>query len=131
VGLLEKIKASVSARRYRVRIHAVRHMIEEGFDEESLLEALGKKSRIFEDYPAEMRCLVLGYFESGEPAYPAPHRVRLLRSKAGGHCYRLPSAEALVGDAPEARPADMKKQNEIEVLGMRRPGSPQDHRRGV
>jgi hypothetical protein len=65
VGLLERIKAAASAKRYRIRIHAVRHMIEEGFDEENLLEALSGKSCILEDYPAEMRCLVLGYFASG------------------------------------------------------------------
>ena len=75
MGLLEKIKASVGAKRYRVRIHAVRHMIEEGFDEENLLEALGGKSRIVEDYPAEMRCLVLGYFTSGEKLRTPLHIV--------------------------------------------------------
>ncbi len=65
-GLLNRIKTLVAANRYRVRIHAVRHMIEEGFDEESLLASLGGKSRILENYAAEMRCLVLGHFISVE-----------------------------------------------------------------
>ncbi len=64
--LLEHIKALVGAKRYRVRIHAVRHMIEEGFSEEHLLEALFGKSRVLEDYPDESRCLVLGYFSMDE-----------------------------------------------------------------
>ena len=73
--MLERIKALVGAKRYPVRIHAVRHMIEEGFDEENLLQALGGKSRILEDYVAEMRCLVLGYFASGEDLRTAVHIV--------------------------------------------------------
>ncbi len=60
--LLVRLKKLISAKRYRIRMHAVRHMIEEGFDEEDLLEALVGKSRVLEDYPNETRCLVLGYF---------------------------------------------------------------------
>ena len=59
---LENIKKLVDAKKYRIRLHAVRHMIEEGFDERDLLEALGGKSRILEHYQSEMRCLILGYF---------------------------------------------------------------------
>ena len=51
-----------TAKRYRIRIHAVRHMIEEGFDEDNLLEAMAGRSRVLEDYPSERRCLILGYF---------------------------------------------------------------------
>jgi hypothetical protein len=36
--LLAKIKALAEARKYRVRLHAVRHMIEEGFSEENIIE---------------------------------------------------------------------------------------------
>lgn len=61
-GLLARIQAHISAKRYRVRIHTVRHMIEEGFDEKNVLEPLAGKSRVLEDYPSERRCLVLGYF---------------------------------------------------------------------
>ncbi len=64
--LLARLKKLSSAKRYRIRIHAVRHMIEEGFDEENLLEALAGKSRVLEDYPNERRCLVLGYFTVGQ-----------------------------------------------------------------
>jgi hypothetical protein len=64
--LLDEVKRLVGARRYRVRIHAVRHMVEEGFDEHDLLEAIAGRSRILEHYPDESRCLILGYFRMGE-----------------------------------------------------------------
>lgn len=38
-------------------------MIEEDFDEENLIAAPGGDSRILEDYPLELRCLILGYFQ--------------------------------------------------------------------
>jgi hypothetical protein len=34
-----QIRRFVAANQYRVRLHAVRHMIEEGFDEDQLVEA--------------------------------------------------------------------------------------------
>ena len=37
-------------------------MIEEGFDEKILLEALRGGLRVVEEYPDEARCLVLGHF---------------------------------------------------------------------
>jgi hypothetical protein len=74
-GLLARIKALVSAKRYRIRIHAVRHMIEEGFDEDNLLEALAGRSRILEDYPNEGRCLILGYFDVGEKSRASLHVI--------------------------------------------------------
>lgn len=73
--LLEKIRALVSAKRYRIRIHAVRHMIEEGFDEDNLLAAPSGRSRVLEDYPNESRCLVLGYFAAGEKSRVPVHVV--------------------------------------------------------
>jgi hypothetical protein len=61
----------VEARKYRVRIHTVRHMIEEGFSEDNLVEALTGKSKILEEYQDELRCLVLGYFKmSGKVRSP-------------------------------------------------------------
>ncbi len=48
--------------RYRLRLHSVRHMLEEGFDEGNLLEALTGRVRILEDYPEQWRCLVLGSY---------------------------------------------------------------------
>lgn len=74
-GLLARIKALVSAEQYRMRIHVVRHMIEEGFDEDNLLEAVAGRSRILEDYPNEGRCLILGYFAVGEKSRAALHVV--------------------------------------------------------
>jgi hypothetical protein len=52
--LLAKIKTLAEARKYRVRLHAVRHMIEEGFSEENIIEALIGKSKILEDYQDEL-----------------------------------------------------------------------------
>jgi hypothetical protein len=74
-GLLARIKALVSARRYRIRLHAVRHMIEEGFDEDNLLEAMAGRSRILENYPNEGRCLILGHFAGGEKSRAPIHVV--------------------------------------------------------
>ena len=73
--MLATIKELVSARRYRIRIHAIRHMIEEGFDEENLLEAVAARARILEDYPNEGRCLILGYFAAGEKSRDPLHVV--------------------------------------------------------
>jgi hypothetical protein len=39
-ALLERIATLARFGRYRVRIHAVRHMLEEGFDERDIIEAL-------------------------------------------------------------------------------------------
>ena len=75
-ALLEKIKHLIRARKYRIRIHAVRHMIEEGFSEENLLEAVTGKSRILEYYPDEARCLVFGSFPLGAKLR-SPLHVRL------------------------------------------------------
>ena len=74
-GLLAAIKGLVKAKQYRIRIHAVRHMIEEGFDEENLLEALAGRCRVLEDYPNEERCLILGYFAVGGKSRAALHVV--------------------------------------------------------
>lgn len=60
--LLPKIRSFLSAGKYRIRIHAVRHMIEEGFTERDIIAAIVGKSRILEDYSEESRCLIMGYF---------------------------------------------------------------------
>ncbi|MFI5366554.1 MAG: DUF4258 domain-containing protein [Candidatus Binatia bacterium] len=57
-----RIQTLVATGRYRVCLHAVRHMIEEGFDENQLLEAVAGKLHLLEDYPEESRCLLLGRF---------------------------------------------------------------------
>jgi hypothetical protein len=74
--LLERIRALVATGRYRLRIHAVRHMIEEGFDEGNILEALtGRDRRILETYPEQERCLVLGSFAIGRKTRVHLHAV--------------------------------------------------------
>ncbi len=73
--ILENIKALVSARKYRIRLHAVRHMIEEGFDEVNLIEAIVPESKMLEDYPEEMRCLLLGYYSVSEKTPQPLHAV--------------------------------------------------------
>ena len=73
--LLERIKRLVKAKNYRVRIHAVRHMIEEGFTERDLVEAMTGRSRIIENYPDEWRCLLLGYFQIGKKLRSPLHIV--------------------------------------------------------
>ena len=72
--LLERIQSLIGAKKYRVAIHAVRHMIEEGFSERDVLEALAGKSRVLENYLDESRCLVLGYFQSSE-GVPSPLHI--------------------------------------------------------
>ena len=45
-----RIQELVRTRHYRIGLHAVRHMVEEGFDENQLLEAVRGKLRIVEEY---------------------------------------------------------------------------------
>ena len=59
---LKRIPALVAKGAYRVRLHAVRHMIEEGFDERQMLKALAGKLTLVEAYPDEARYLILGHF---------------------------------------------------------------------
>ena len=73
--VLEKITDLVRAGRYRIRLHTVRHMIEEGFNEANLIKAVSAGSRILEIYPQEMRCLLLGYFEVSDEARQPLHAV--------------------------------------------------------
>ena len=74
--LLLAIKRLISTRSYRVRIHAVRHMIEEGFSESDMLEAIAAgKSKLLEYYPDEARCLVVGRFQISENINSTLHVV--------------------------------------------------------
>ncbi len=74
-ALLEKIKLLMADAKYRVRIHAVRHMIEEGFTESDLVEALTGKSKILELYIDEHRCLILGSFSVSKKVRSPLHLV--------------------------------------------------------
>ena len=58
-----------------IRIHAVRHMIEEGFNETNVVEALKGKSKIIEDYSDDCRCLILGNFHFPKGATSTLHIV--------------------------------------------------------
>lgn len=60
--LLDKIKRLIKYKKYRIRIHAIRHMVEDGFDEEDVVEAIIGKSKIIENYPDDCRCLILCRF---------------------------------------------------------------------
>ena len=64
--LYDRIKSLAGALRYRIRSHAVRHMIEEGFAEQDIIQILSGRGRILEDYPDESRCLILGYYSISE-----------------------------------------------------------------
>lgn len=72
-ALFSLIQGLVQANRYRVGLHAVRHMIEEGFDESQLLEALSSKLRLVEAYPEETRYLLLGHFHFTPKVIAALH----------------------------------------------------------
>jgi hypothetical protein len=50
-------------------------MIEEGFDENLLLEAVRGKLRVVEEYPDESRYLVLGYFNFTATARSPLHLI--------------------------------------------------------
>lgn len=60
--ILDRIKRLMRNGRYRVRIHAARHMIEEGFGEQDMVNAILGDSSIIESYEEDARCLVLGFF---------------------------------------------------------------------
>src|SRR5262245_14874451 len=73
--LLKQIKTLVSHKRYRIRIHAVRHMIEEGFSENDIIDSITGESKLLENYPNELRCLILGYFFFAAKTKSALHSV--------------------------------------------------------
>ncbi|HXG67105.1 MAG TPA: DUF4258 domain-containing protein [Blastocatellia bacterium] len=83
--LLRKVQRLVSEKKYRIRIHAVRHMIAEGFSEQNIIEAITGKCKILEDYPEESRCLVYGRFRFDEDEkIDTPLHVVCDYSQAGG-----------------------------------------------
>jgi hypothetical protein len=72
---IDQIQRLVAAGQYRVGVHAVRHMIEEGFDEHQMVEALRGRIRVLEEYPDEHRSLVLGRFHFTAATTSALHVV--------------------------------------------------------
>jgi hypothetical protein len=73
--LLAAIKKLVNERRYRVKIHAVRHMIEEGFSERDIIAAILGESKIIEMYDKDKRCLILGRFRWDDKIKSSIHMV--------------------------------------------------------
>jgi len=80
--LIERIQELVASSAYRVGIHAVRHMVEEGFDEDQMVAALKGRIRVLEAYPDEHRCLVLGRFHFTPAATSALHVLCDLSAEA-------------------------------------------------
>lgn len=64
--LLERMKVLASAGKLRIRIHAARHMAEEGFSFDDIVETITRQSRILENYTEQSRCLVAGFFQVSE-----------------------------------------------------------------
>lgn len=61
-ALLENITSLVRRGNYRVRIHTIRHMVEEGFSENDIISAILENSKIIEMYHEDQRCLIVGTF---------------------------------------------------------------------
>ena len=67
---LRGIRTLVAQERYRIRIHAVRHMIKEGFSESDIVEVL-RSGQLLENYGEEARCVLVGSFAiSGQSVSP-------------------------------------------------------------
>lgn len=74
-ALLLKVRRQLAARRFRIRIHDARHMTEEGFGEQDILEALLGNNKVLECYPEESRCLIVGYFHLSKKVSSPLHVV--------------------------------------------------------
>ena len=72
--LLAEISGCIKAGRYRVKLHTVRHMIEEGFEEKDIIHSI-IHGKIIESYPEEDRCLILGEFHFTETTISPLHIV--------------------------------------------------------
>ena len=69
------MKVLANAGKLRIRIHAARHMAEEGFSVADMTEAITGKSHILENYPEQSRCLVVGFFQVSENVKSPLHLV--------------------------------------------------------
>jgi len=56
---IETIRRFILTESYSIKSHAARHIIEEGFTEENVVEAI-LNGKIIEEYPDEERCLICG-----------------------------------------------------------------------
>ena len=73
--LLARVKELVRGGSFRLRPHAARHVIEEGFTENDIVEAVMDESRILENYPLESRCLILGHFQISKTVLSPLHLI--------------------------------------------------------
>lgn len=73
--LLAQIKKLIGDGRYRVKIHAVKHMIEEGFSEKDVITSIVGESKIIEMYDEDKRCLILGHFLWNDKVMSPIHMV--------------------------------------------------------
>ena len=72
--ILEKIRSLVISNDYRIKIHAIRHMVEEGFSEGNIAEAI-ENGKILENYSDEKRCLIIGSFHFTEKTTSPLHVI--------------------------------------------------------
>ena len=70
---LRTVRGLIEQKKYRIRIHAVQHMIKEGFSEDDIVEVL-RSGQLLENYHEESRCLILGSFATGASP-PTPLHV--------------------------------------------------------
>ena len=59
---LERMRELARKGAYRVKLHAARHIIEEGFTEQHCVEAI-LSGEVLEEYLDEDRCLIVGTFQ--------------------------------------------------------------------
>ncbi|MCC6545476.1 MAG: DUF4258 domain-containing protein [Nitrospirae bacterium] len=74
-AVLESITERVKAGKYRLRIHAVRHMIEEGFSEGNIIQSIIGGGDIIENYTDDHRCLIFGNFHFSETTISPLHVI--------------------------------------------------------
>ena len=60
--LLDFIRQAIDSDQYAIRAHAFQHANDEGFTEESIVEAI-QNGKILEWYVEEDRCLLVGKFQ--------------------------------------------------------------------
>jgi len=58
---IETIRQLIRSGRYQVKLHAVQHALQEGFDESDMLEAI-LNGRIIESYLERRRALICGQY---------------------------------------------------------------------
>jgi len=74
MDLLKNIQRQIQKKNYALRPHAVSHMLAEGFSERCIVEAM-ENGKIIENYFAEDRCLIAGFFQISEKTRESLHVV--------------------------------------------------------